>query len=60
MFGEQMFSGLGGNVSGSILACIASVFCIVAVWFWKNGARARERSRYAVRFGGAVGKEGED
>lgn len=57
MFGEQMFSGLGSNISGSILAAIASVFCFIAAWFWKSGANARERSKYAVGFVGATEKE---
>lgn len=48
MFGEQMFSGLGSNVSGSILAAIATLFCFIAAWFWKYGAKARERSKYAI------------
>ena len=57
MFGEQMFEGLGSNVSGSILAAIATVFCFVAVWFWRHGADARERSRFAVTFNDGMGKE---
>jgi len=48
MFGEQMFTGLGSNVSGSILAAIATAFCGIAVWFWNYGVKARERSKYAV------------
>lgn len=52
-----MFEGLGSNVSGSILAAVATVYCLVALWFWRNGARARERSRFAVTFGDGMGKE---
>lgn len=51
MFGKQMFMGLGSNVSGSILASIATAFCAIAVWFWMNGTSARERSRFAVSYG---------
>jgi hypothetical protein len=60
MFGEQMFMGLGSNVSGSILASIATAFCAIAVWFWRNGTSARERSRFAVSYGNVdeMGKEG--
>jgi len=43
-----MFVGLRSNISGSILAAIATAFCGIAVWFWHYGAKARERSRYAV------------
>lgn len=43
-----MFMGLGSNISGSILAAIATAFCGIAVWFWIYGAKARERSKYAV------------
>jgi hypothetical protein len=57
MFGEQMFEGLGSNVSGSILAAIATVYCFIALWFWRNGAGSRERSRFAVTFGDGMGKE---
>jgi len=52
-----MFEGLGSNVSGSILAAVATVYCFVALWFWRNGASARERSRFAVTFGEGMGKE---
>lgn len=52
-----MFEGLGSNVSGSILAAIATVFCFVAVWFWRHGADARERSRFAVTFGDGTEKD---
>jgi hypothetical protein len=53
MFGEQMFVGLGSNVSGSILAAIATAFCGIAVWFWFYGTEARERSEFAVSETGA-------
>ena len=56
IFGEQMFDDLGSNVSGSILAAIATIFCFVAVWFWRHGADARERSTFAVTFGNAMEK----
>jgi hypothetical protein len=60
MFGEQMFKGLGSNVSGSILASIATVFCFIAMWFWKNGTRARERSRFAVSYDDEIDKDGSE
>lgn len=52
-----MFEILGSSVSGSILAAIATIFCFVAVWFWRHGADSRERSRFAVTFGNEVGKD---
>ena len=58
MFGEQMFSGLGSNISGSILAAIATVFCFIALWFWKNAVHAREKSRFAVSDEGEIQKDG--
>jgi hypothetical protein len=60
MFGEQMFTGLGSNVSGSILASIATVFCFIAFWFWKNGTSAREKSRFAVSYDDEMNKEGSE
>ena len=48
IFGRQMFSNLGSNVAGSILAIIATLFCFIAFWFWKNGAKTREKSKYTV------------
>jgi len=48
IFGRQMFSDLGSNTAGSILAGIATIFCFIAFWFWKRGASVRERSEYAV------------
>jgi hypothetical protein len=53
MFGEQMLVGLGSNISGSILGAMATAFCGITVWFWNYGAKARERSRFAVSEVGA-------
>lgn len=48
LFAKQMFTHLGGNVAGSVLAGIATVFCLIAAWFWKYGASTREASKFAV------------
>lgn len=48
IFGKQMFSNLGSNIAGSILAGIATTFCFIAFWFWRRGASVREKSKYAV------------
>lgn len=47
LFGQQMFKGLGANVAGSILAALATVFCITPVVFLRYGKTLRERSKFA-------------
>ena len=43
-----MFSNLGSNIAGSVLAGIATIFCFITFWFYKRAATTRERSKYAV------------
>lgn len=47
LFAYQMFTGLGSNVAGSIIAGIATVFCIMPFVFWRYGKTMRERSPFA-------------
>ncbi|KGO43776.1 Major facilitator superfamily domain, general substrate transporter [Penicillium expansum] len=52
LFANQMFEGLGANVASSILAALATLFCIVPPLFIKYGKRIRARSksaRYSLR-----------
>jgi hypothetical protein len=56
LFGYQMFSGLGSNAAGSILAAIATVFCITPIIFLRYGRKLRERSEFA-RYSVEVNKE---
>lgn len=55
IFGRQMFSNLGPNVAGSVLAGVATLFCFIAFWFWRSGPAIREQSEYAVHV-----EEGDD
>lgn len=52
LFGARMFHGLGNNVAGSILAALATVYCIAPVVLWKYGKRIRARSRFASKMSG--------
>jgi hypothetical protein len=47
LFTRQMFEGLGANVAVSILAGVASLFCIVPPLFLCFGERIRQRSKFA-------------
>ncbi|KAH7412089.1 putative polyamine transporter [Phaeosphaeria sp. MPI-PUGE-AT-0046c] len=47
LFAYPMFDGLGGNVAGSILAAVATVFCLTPFLFLKYGRTLRERSQFA-------------
>lgn len=60
IFGRQMFKNLGSNVAGSILAIIATLFCFIAYWFWRNGAQTREKSKYAVHIEKDENEENEE
>lgn len=48
IFAETFFSGLGANVAASILAAIATLYCGVAIWFWKRAVQIREASHFAA------------
>ncbi|KAJ5266961.1 hypothetical protein N7478_009769 [Penicillium angulare] len=47
LFTRQMFDGLGANVAVSILAGVATVFCIAPPLFICHGERIRRSSRFA-------------
>jgi hypothetical protein len=56
LFAHQMFAGLGANVAGSIIATVATLFCITPVLFLHWGKRMRENSPFA-RFSVKVNEE---
>lgn len=47
LFATQMFDELGANVASSILAGVATVFCIVPPLFSRYGKAIRARSKFA-------------
>lgn len=48
LFGTVMFKNIGNNSAASILAGIATAYCLVAFCFWKFGKRIREHSNFAI------------
>jgi hypothetical protein len=48
LFAYQMFTGLGSNVAGSIIAAVATVYCVAPYIFLKYGRRLRERGPAAT------------
>jgi len=47
LFAYQMFSGLGSNIAGSILAVVATVFCAAPIVFLRHGRTLRTKSKFA-------------
>lgn len=47
LFAPYMFNGLGANVAASILAAMATVFCLIPPLFTKYGHSIRARSKFA-------------
>ncbi|OJJ70325.1 hypothetical protein ASPBRDRAFT_197040 [Aspergillus brasiliensis CBS 101740] len=47
LFGSKMFDALGANVAVSILAVLATIFCIVPPLFSRYGEKMRMRSVFA-------------
>ncbi|GFF58193.1 uncharacterized transporter C36.03c [Aspergillus udagawae] len=47
LFAPAMFGSLGANVAASVLAAIATVFCLVPPLFARFGERIRAKSRFA-------------
>ena len=47
LFAHDLFSNLGANVGASILAAIATVFCIFPIMFVYRGERLRRASKFA-------------
>jgi hypothetical protein len=63
LFTNQMFHGLGSNVAVSVLACVATLFCIVPPLFLCYGECIRRRSRFAAyswEIQGELGKDDND
>jgi hypothetical protein len=54
LFAAHMFSGLGNNVAGSILATLATLYCLVAWAFWQYGSKIREASPWVKANAGTV------
>lgn len=48
LFADKMFSSLGNNIAVSILAAVATIFCIAPPLFIRFGERVRKRSRFAT------------
>ncbi len=46
-FGTKLFTNLRPNIGASILAAVATVFCVVPVVFTKYGGRIRQASKFA-------------
>lgn len=47
LFASDMFEGLGANVASSILAALATLFCVVPPLLTKYGKQIRARSKFA-------------
>lgn len=47
LFTNQMFDGLGNNVAMSVLAAVATAFCVVPPLFIIYGERIRQASKFA-------------
>lgn len=47
LFAETMFTKLGSNVAASILAAVATMFCISPIILLKYGKKMREKSTFA-------------
>ncbi|KAL4907085.1 hypothetical protein BDW74DRAFT_176685 [Aspergillus multicolor] len=56
LFAYPMYSGLGSNVATSIIAAIATVYCITPYVFMKWGLKLREKSSFA-RYSAEMSKE---
>lgn len=48
LFATATFKNIGSNGAASILAGLATVYCLVAFCFWKFGKRIREHSKFAI------------
>ncbi|KAJ5582561.1 hypothetical protein N7535_001181 [Penicillium sp. DV-2018c] len=56
LFAYPMYSGLGSNVAMSIIAAVATVFCITPYILLRHGRRLREKSPFA-RYSAEVNDE---
>jgi hypothetical protein len=57
LFVTQMYEGLGNNVATTVIAAVATVFCVAALILVGYGAKLRERSKYAVKGKDAMKEE---
>jgi hypothetical protein len=49
LFGVEMFQSFGSNYAGSLLAGLATLYCVVAVAFWWKGQEFREKSPWIMK-----------
>jgi hypothetical protein len=56
LFAYPMYSGLGSNVATSIIAAVATAYCMTPFVFLRFGQRLREKSRFA-RFSEEVNEQ---
>ncbi|KAL4804174.1 major facilitator superfamily domain-containing protein [Aspergillus unguis] len=56
LFAYPMYSGLGSNVASSIIAAVATVYCITPYIFLKYGQQLREKSSFA-RYSAEINNE---
>ncbi|KAH8879771.1 MFS multidrug transporter [Thozetella sp. PMI_491] len=47
LFAKRMFQDLGNNMAGTVLAVLATIFCVVPPLFTRYGEMIRKRSRFA-------------
>lgn len=48
LFTDQLFIGLGNNLAGSVLAGVATLFCVVPIIFMIYGEGLRMKSRFNI------------
>jgi hypothetical protein len=44
LFGGQLFESIGSNWAGTLLASLATVYCVVAALFWRADSEYRQKS----------------
>lgn len=47
LFARQMFTGLGANYAGSVLAAVATLACLIPVMLLRYGRQIRKASKFA-------------
>lgn len=59
LFTTQMYNGLGNNWATTLLAAVATVFCITPLLFLRYGSKLRQKSKWAVKGDEALSEENE-
>lgn len=57
LFATKMFTRMGNNPAVSVIAGVATLYCVAAWAFWKHGKKIRAKNPWVMANAAAIGKQ---